>query len=197
MLKRTITIFALTLIGIHANAQNDKSQSDYGNNIIRLSPFAAYDVGLGLNLSYERHLDKKQQLSLILPVNFLFNPNYNSNNGEQNMYYAFTPGLKFYPSGQKKVTYSIGPSLFLLTGKTSEWIYTGWNEELITKERFTLGLLVNNYLNFNISKNFMFGMEAGLGLKYVDKETIVKNNTVENKGVNALGQFSLTFGVRF
>ncbi len=191
MFKKTITIIALALLGINAQAQ-----SDYGNNIIRIAPFSAYDVGVGLNLSYERHLDKKQQLSVVVPINFLFNLNYNAN-GEQDMYYAFTPGLKFYPSGQKKVTYAVGPSMFFLTGQTKEWESSGWSQQLVTKERFIMGLLVNNYLNFNISKNFLFGMEAGLGLKYVDKTTNKTNpSSTFNNGINALGQFSLTFGVR-
>jgi len=65
-----------------------------------------------------------------------------------------------------------------------------------------VGLLVNNYVNFQFTRRFNLGIEGGLGMRYLDKVSYsgspyyAGNGTVNN-GVDITGQFSLTLGYRF
>lgn len=185
---------------------------DYGTNILRLSPITAMDIGVGFGLSYEKIFGKDQMVGLILPVYLMlesqndydpfFGNGSNYDNGN-NAYFYFNPGLKIYPFGQRRVTYAVGPSLMFGYGGGTEWIYNGngtvYEQQDITKLR--MGMMVNNYVNFQISKGFNLGIEVGIGARYIDRETIDRPNNpytqTYNNGINVTGSFSLTLGYRF
>lgn len=186
----------------------ERGRMDYGANILRISPITAMDVGVGFGLSYERILDRQQMIGLVLPFHLLLENDgdtfFNGNNGSDNTraYFYFTPGLKIYPFGQRRVTYAVGPSLMLGYGGGKEWRYDGMNYGSVDMTKFRLGMLVNNYVNFQIGPSFNLGLELGLGVRYLDRETTEYNfppyNTYTvNNGLEATGQFSMTLGFRF
>jgi len=184
---------------------------DYGTNIISASPFSALDIGVGFGLSYEKIVGPDQNVGIILPVHLLFDfesdnygyygYNYYGNN-YGNAYFYFTPGVKVYPFGQRRVTYAVGPNLMIGAGGGKEWRYS--NSTSATEEfdisKFRFGMLVNNYLNVNFTKGFNMSIQAGLGVRYIDRETASSFSTPEqtiSKGMNVTGQFTLSLGYRF
>jgi hypothetical protein len=185
----------------------------YGANILRIAPITAMDVGLGFGLGYEYIFGEKQMIGLVLPVSLLFE-NKNTvdistpyNNPKYNTYVYFTPGIKIYPFGQRKVTYAVGPNLMLGYGGGSEWqpridLYGAEYLDAVRTMHWRVGLLVNNYVNFQFTRHFNLGIEGGLGMRYLDKVSYsgspyyAGNGTVNN-GVDITGQFSLTLGYRF
>lgn len=174
--------------------------TDYGTNILSLTPFAAMDVGIGVGMSYEKILSADQSLGIVLPVYILFdNFDDNSYYGYENSgsYFYFAPGLKIYPFGHRRATYSIGPNLFVGggTSKTTQYDYNGGYTYIQEVSRFRLGILVNNYMTFQFTKNFNLGLQGGLGVRYIDRETI--DGFTNNRGIVPTAQFSVTLGYRF
>ncbi|WP_118973566.1 hypothetical protein [Taibaiella koreensis] len=179
----------------------------YGTNILRVAPLTVMDVGVGFGISYEKILDKNQMIGLILPVHFLISDNDDFFSGNNNSlsntqtYFYFTPGLKVYPFGQRRVTYAVGPSLMLGYGGGKDYQYdylTGLTTDADIR-KFRLGMLVNNYVNFQLGPTFNLGLELGIGVRYLDQERVEFRDytRTENKDLDATGQFSLTLGYRF
>lgn len=178
---------------------------EFGKNKIDVSPFKALDSGPGFGISYERILDKGGYFGLLLPFTVTIPDNYYiSPFGEENsdqMYY-FSPSLKVYPFGQKRVTYAVGPTLF--TGIGTEWNYnsrydpqTGVTTSSDEKrDRFRMGLIVNNYVNFQITQHFQIGLNAGVGPRYFDREKS-QSSTYRNRGMEITGEFNFSLGFRF
>ncbi|MNL26263.1 hypothetical protein D3C87_1477800 [compost metagenome] len=117
------------------------------------------------------------------------------------MYY-FSPSLKVYPFGQKRVTYAVGPTLYAGVGKRwynytdynpTTQVHTSHDEE---RERFRMGMIVNNYVNFQITKHFQIGLNAGLGPRYIDREKF-RSETYRNRGMEITGEFNFNLGFRF
>lgn len=222
MLKKSgltviLSLFAITALFAQQDAAPAKEQDQpaaYGTNILRLAPLTAMDVGVGFGLSYEKLVGRDKMVGIIIPVSLILENsdifyNYNSGAGNNyNTYYYFTPGIKIYPFGQRRVTYSIGPSLMLGFGSghgsISDWdsfgnaVYSDY-----TKKVFRLGMLINNYLNFQITPGFNLGLEGALGIRYLDRQTYdyqspnFPNAQNNNNGFDITGQFSLTLGYRF
>jgi len=176
----------------------------YGRNIIGISPFKALDSGAGLGISYERLLGENQYIGLIVPVSFIFKENYRyHSNGSSGEYFTniyVSPGLKIYPFGQRKVTYAVGPNVMLgfLKGIENQYV-TGptapfYND--VEVKNFRFGLLVNNYLNFQITSQFNLGLHGGLGMRYLDRERS-SFRSIYNNGMEITGEFAFNFGFRF
>lgn len=182
-----------------------RAPMEYGANILRISPLTVMDIGVGFGLSYERILDKQGMVGLILPVHLLLENNndgfFNGNSYEEftNTYVYFTPGLKIYPFGQRRVTYAVGPNLMLGYGGGKQWDYSRNIPEQIDVTKFRLGMMVNNYVNFQLGPSFNLGLELGLGVRYLDRETrdLPLGSISHNNGIEATGQFSMTLGYRF
>lgn len=209
-------LFLLSMTSVQARDATVRKSDNiaYGSNIIRLSPLTALDVGIGFGLSYEKILGKEQVIGIVLPA-FLILENkevYNTpvypgySETRFNLYAYFTPGIKIYPFGQRKVTYAIGPNLLLAYGGGNDWqsrtdSFITYLEDVKTT-RIRLGMLINNYINFQITPRFNLGVEGGLGILYYDRETIsgpmyYPGNGTYIHGFDITGQFSMTFGIRF
>ncbi len=189
---------------LQAQTKIPESKNELGNNIVRFTPLMVYDVGVGLGLSYERHLDKEQRVSVVLPVDLIMIPEYNYNSSRSSNYFYFSPGFKFYPTGQKRVTYALGANMILGFGNRYDQIQQVSQNGTIFMEQVEakntrLGVLVNNYLNFNIGKRFAIGLNGGLGVLYINKYEGVNyiQNFYGGDRVSITGQFAFNFGVRF
>jgi hypothetical protein len=178
---------------------------NFGRNFINFSPFKALDSGPGFGISYEAIVDKRGYFGVILPVSMIFPDSYfYSYDGQRNnsqMYY-FSPGLKIYPFGQKKVTYAVGPTVFMGWGNRRS-TYTNYEpttgvytDEDDNAKRFRLGMLVNNYVNFQITQHFQISLNAGLGSRYIDRETS-KFRNYSTSGMQIMGEFNFSLGLRF
>jgi hypothetical protein len=200
--------------GQQSAVQGGKVNMNYGSNIVRIAPITAMDIGVGFGFGYEKLFGADQNIGVILPFNILLeNRNNNDfysgayNEDRFNTYIYFTPGVKFYPFGQRKVTYAVGPNLMLGYGANKQWqtysdVYGVVYLEDVTTTRVRLGLLINNYVNFQVSRLFSLGLEGGLGMRYYDKTSysgswVYAGNGEFHNGFDITGQFSLTLGLRF
>jgi hypothetical protein len=177
----------------------------FGRNMINFSPFKVLDSGPGIGVNYERIVGTKRLFGITLPLSVTFPDNYifSSSSGSPNrsMFY-FSPGLKIYPFGQRKVTYAVGPNLFTSFGKVRNYVSTydpvrnTYVGEETTRNNFRFGVLVNNYVNFQITPQFQIGLHAGLGSRYIDRETVNVVDYHFNR-VQVTGEFNFNLGFRF
>jgi hypothetical protein len=173
---------------------------DLGKNLINISPVKFMDIGPGFGISYERILDKKGIFSLVLPVSLIFTDDYvlfddGDLNGATMVY--FSPGLKIYPFGQKKVTYAVGPSLFYGKGEKSQYYYNDPNSfGYRANDCERAGIIINNYINFQITPKFQIGMNAGFGTRYHDKTTNGNGEIFQNS-FKITGELNFNLGFRF
>ena len=175
---------------------------EYGKNILMLSPFKVLDSGPGFGVSYERLVGP--YVGIIVPVSFMFSERYlyNSAIGSQSKYFTnvyVSPGVKFYPFGQRKVTYAVGPNVMFGFAKDvkTKYTYNGTGGQVVTEiptKNFRLGLLVNNYLNFQITSKINLGINGGLGIRYLDRSRPVVGY---HEGMQITGEFAFNFGFRF
>jgi len=186
----------------------DQEKLSYGTNILSLSPFSALDIGIGFGASYEKIVGADQNIGIVFPVHLMFElnddyyyGNYNNGNNYNNAYFYFTPGLKIYPFGQRRITYAVGPNLMFGAGGGKEWKYDNQgNYYQADVNKLRIGMLINNYVNFQFTKNFNLNIQAGLGVRYVDHESVSDNFYGDyslNHGMNVTGQFTLSLGYRF
>lgn len=177
----------------------------FGRNMINFSPFKVIDSGPGVGVNYERLIGSRQIFGITMPLSVTFPDTYifsGSSGSPNNSMFYFSPGLKIYPFGQKKVTYAVGPNLFTSFGKVRRYISTYVPEtqtyvgEDVTSNNFRFGVLVNNYVNFQITPQFQIGLNAGLGSRYIDRET---RNVVDYhfNRVKVTGEFNFNLGFRF
>jgi hypothetical protein len=178
---------------------------ELGKNKIDFSPFKALDSGPGFGISYERILDKRGYFGLLLPFTVTIPDSYYipsiGEDADDQMYY-FAPSLKVYPFGQKRVTYAVGPTLF--TGLGTKWQYTSRYDPATgvttsaeeERQRFRMGLIVNNYVNFQITPHFQIGLNAGVGPRYIDREKY-HSTTYRNRRMEITGEFNFNLGFRF
>jgi hypothetical protein len=183
----------------------DPSVGIPGRHLINFSPFKALDSGPGLGFSYEVLVDKRGYFGVILPFSVMFPDQvfYDfDGNGVQRKTFYLSPGLKIYPFGQRRVTYAVGPTFFTGFGKgyRNNGIYdpnTGTYTDLGARSRtFRFGLIVNSYVNFQITPQFQIGLNGGLGSRYVDRETFNSMRSTDN-GINITGEFNFNLGLRF
>lgn len=162
-----------------------KAEARYNNTLI-FSPLQLSDGGFGFGMAYEKTIDQKGYVALYLPVNLSF---YNDDYNVKYNTFHFEPGLKFYPTGNTgKVKYSVGPQLAIISGTRLQEHYP-YRKKV---DRFSIGAMVNNAVNFNPTPHLYMNLEFGLGVAYLDQEEGKNSNRLP--GIVVLG-FGL--GYRF
>jgi hypothetical protein len=211
MRKLTVALVALISFACFNKGQakdNEKVVKTYGANVLSFSPVTITDNGVAVGLTYEHCFGNKGNVSFVLPVYYSFNSlnagvdysyNYGGTNetrDPQHMLYIY-PGIKFYPTGAfGKVRYAVGPSLVIGTGNHYENVEGVWNgytsnySEL--RNRFLLGIMIDNSLNINATEHLYLGVNVGLGITYVDQRDGVNRNTT-----SPLVKTGLLIGFRF
>lgn len=182
-----------------------EESKNYGDRIFRFFPLRIADFeGVGLGVDFEHIISKDRKVSVVLPLTYFIGTDFidlSNRENKRNMV-LFSPGIKFYPFGQTKVNYAIGPNLLIGYGSGSQG-ETIWDP--VTGQGFTryenytnfrMGILLNNYLNIQFSDQFNFGVEVGLGVRYFDRWNYDTRGDF-NDGVSATGNFALSFGYRF
>lgn len=203
--KKCIALVAFGMWALSAQAQDTdfetykkEQQTHWGNmgdNFIRFYPLGVqHDGSASVGLEYERLIDKKKSIGLVVPVYYSFGLSYL----EQTTGYIYlSPGLKFYPALQRKVTYAVGPSLLFARGQYSEWTWVNNSERLHTVKHTIFGMMIKNYLNVNLNSSFNFSLDFGLGITYINNKKSNMNLTPEKWGPGITGSFNIGFGYRF
>lgn len=186
-------------------------------NMVSLHPLAAMDIGIGVGAGYERIFGAKHNFGLVLPVFIVFDnktaaesTNVTNNNESGNKfdnYFYFAPGFKFYPSGHNKITYAVGPSFIFgfANSKFDVVSLDNYGQETIATVKYArkrFGVLINNYVSYDIAKSLYIGLDGGIGLSYFDKASYSGAESYAGlgsirKGVDVAGQFSFSIGYKF
>lgn len=210
-MKKTIFTFFTSLLASGAMAQGNATSPSttlFENNLFTFSPVSVLDRGVGIGFSYERMLDNEKKIAFVLPLDFIFldpnSYNYNTNENGKLFYTYVSPGIIFYPAGLRKVNYGVGPNVVLGYGSSEEWQYSTVHNSDVLQEytNFRMGIMINQYLLMNITKNISMQMNLGLGLRYINNynytsTTNISNQNYNNPGMDIMGQFKLSFGYRF
>lgn len=180
-----------------ATALAQQQSSVYGPNIIRFMPLTAFNGGVGIGASYERILDANGKVGLNIPFSLGIRNNRDYTNNNMNYTFMFNPGIKFYPTGQRKVTYALGASLFTSFGSEDGYRYDiNQSYQYVNANTLEAGIMVNNYLQFNLSPKVNIGLELGVGPIYINQFKDQTNNIMYNNGLDVMGQFSFHIGFR-
>src|SRR5690606_18703231 len=108
---------------------------------------------------FEQSIDARGRLSYTLPFSIGWDTQNSSDFGTTNAFQHKTalfvnPGLKFYPAGysRKMLNYALGLSCFYHTGSASGVYGNNFTNASATDYQFsTGGILINNYLGFNVN----------------------------------------------
>lgn len=169
-------------------------------NALRFSPVGVNEIGTTVGISYEKYLSKDSRLSLIFPLDVVFRQHerlWSSDDRTSPAYFYFTPGFKFYPASKERpVKYAIGSNLVL--GSGDRYYYNSslnsggtWQNNYERANNTRIGVMVTNYVNFDISRKFTMGINLGFGLLYVDKSTFKQND------IGGTVQLNTNFGFKF
>lgn len=176
--------------GIHMNESGTMPRTrKYA--VLAAAPMQFTELGVGLSLSYEHSIDKNGIVTYMLPAIVTFSPTTSYQTGEhhQDPMFYFMPGLKFYPTScYGKIKYAVGPSLVIGAGQQREDYYYSSDE---LHSRVIFGVMLNNSINFTLTKHVYLGVEFGLGFTYLDRYNDI------NQGTHALTQGGLKVGYRF
>lgn len=188
------TILFLLFGCVPAFSQNE-------TNAIRFSPVGVNEIGTTVGISYEKYLTKNAKLSLIFPLDVVFRQHERYWGGDypaSPAYFYFTPGFKFYPgSAERPVKYAIGSNLVLGAGDRYYYNNTtydpngAWYSNYERANNTRIGVMVTNYVNFDISRKFTMGINLGFGLLYIDKSSFKAND------IGGTVQLSTNFGFKF
>ena len=164
----------------------------YGDNILSITPVAytasadatINDVGIGA--CYERFLDKRDRISINLPVMLFFSSskdyngniisynysNYTYSGNYQSVY--LMPGVKFYPARyNEKVRYALGFSFFCIFGGEPYGYYDpnnmyNQNAPTGTHVYSMYGLMFSNSVNICATKHLYMALDLGAGMPVKD-----------------------------
>ena len=182
------------------------TRTSYDPNILRLHPLTVFsDAGyVGFGLAYERILDADGKVGFNLPFSYgMRNSNYSGNYMDTKLNTAFSinPGIKFYPAGQRRVSYALGLSVFVTSATNDRYDYVGVdnNGNPIYKDIdgsiLQAGMMLNNYVHFSITRKFQAGLELGIGPSYLNRTT--ENGKTFSSGIQVYPQVGMFVGYRF
>ncbi len=163
---------------------------DFNQNIINYHLFDL--VVNNFKISYERIL-KNGKIGIQIPIAFGYG-NTDQISGFDDVYNQFYTGvaLNFYPTGQGKIRYFMGPGIQIGTGFFEDsYNYSGANADHKT-DVYIFRFLVNNGIAFTPIKALSISLVGSLGIRYTDKT----ENTGDQK-IKTVGAFSTNLSYRF
>jgi len=134
-----------------------------------------FDVVYGdFTISYERILSSGT-VGISIPIGFgyAYNTDYFGNSGEwvKNLFYSGV-GVNFYPTGQGKWRYFLGPEVRIGYGKTTYW-QSVWDDNgnyisdyQVDDEGVYTKFFVNNGVMFTPVRNLSVSAIVGMGVRY-------------------------------
>lgn len=199
-MKYLFTILSLLFsLGI-SNAQT----KSYPRNNFKIIPVATFDLyytayDYSYGICYERFIDRDQKCSWNVPV-YLGRGNFGGASYGSELAFKdmlkINPGIKFYPFGQKRLTYGIGLSLFYVTGKVIETYYGYSYPDHYRLNQF--GLMLQNSLSYNVSKRINLNLEIGYGPSIYNQYKNTKQSSDHyNEQILSMRHAHLCIGYRF
>gem|GEM_PF-2341928 len=173
--------------------QDGEKQSDFKRNIFS---YHLFDVVINdFTLSYER-ISRSGLVGVRIPLSAGYNVDNEDNENDIKSLFYTGIGLNFYPTGQGKWKYFMGPNLRLGLGKIFKYVYDDnlWPYYgMIVKESefYYVKLMVDNGVMFMPVKSFSFEIVGGLGVRYFDLPGS------DEAGVRSTAHFSVNLGYRF
>jgi hypothetical protein len=177
------------------------SKQELSTNFTKnLIGYHLFDVVYGdFTFSYERILSSGT-VGIKIPLGFgyAYNSDYfnNNDNWVKNMVYSGI-GVNFYPTGQGKWRYFLGPNVRIGYGKQSYWV-TYWDEygnyisdEEENAEGIYTKFFVDNGVMFTPVRNLSISAIAGFGIRYFPEASYSYNTVLPT------GYFSLNLNYRF
>lgn len=207
-----------TTPGVVAAQETPVAKALYGKNIISLAPLQMSNSStMGIGVQYERILDKAGIISFYLPAIYasITKEYYNTSKGKNDnahgqMAWVY-PGIKIYPtSNMRRVSYGVGPSLAIGAGNVpvinstmvstrvfdpnmGYYYVNATSTSASTVSKFQVGIIINNSINIQPTKNIHIGTELGLGLPY----NIDAKGKDDDYNENPIVQFNFNIGYRF
>ncbi len=138
-------------------------------------------------ISYER-IVSKGKLGIQIP----FAVGYGSDlSGFDDVHNDFYTGLSlnFYPTGQGKWRYFMGPGIQVGTGSYDDWYNSYY--DYVKVETFVLRFLVNNGVMFSPIPELSLSAVGSIGIRYIDKT----NDSYDN--IKTVGAFNFNLSYRF
>lgn len=173
------------------NIDNQQLSVDFAKNVFG---YHLFDLVFGdFALSYERILPSGK-IGIKVPVAFGFDEydNWDFNN----IFYSGV-GVNFYPTGQGKWKYFMGPQLRIGYSRSTDWVdyYDDsgnyWYTDQVSNEGVYTKFFVDNGVQFMPLKNFSVSAIASIGIRYFPEarydEDVVRTD----------GQFALNLCYRF
>lgn len=159
---------------IHARLYPKHDIVNSGNNIISLNAGGLFWGVVTLN--YE-HILKSGNFSLKIPLSAGLSA-FNSSNQDYT-YEEYSPrqtiigsgiNFNFYPGGQRKVAYFLGPAIDIRAFNTFQYNYDPATSNYIVNKKvgFIYGLLFQNGISFQAGTNLYLSLNLGLGFGYFD-----------------------------
>jgi len=171
--------------------------TNFARNLLN---YHLFDVVYGdFTISYERIL-ASGTIGIKIPVGFgyAYNSDYfnNSDNWVKNLAYSGI-GVNFYPTGQGKWRYFVGPNVRIGYGKQSHWV-TVWDDqgnymydEYDDAEGIYSKFFVDNGIMFTPVRSFSISAIAGMGIRYFPQADYYSNTVMPT------AYFSMNMSYRF
>jgi hypothetical protein len=175
----------------------EELKTNFAKNLVGYNLF---DVVYGdFTFSYERILSSGT-IGIRIPVGFgyAYNSDYfnNNDNWVKNAFYSGI-GVNFYPTGQGKWRYFLGPNVRVGYGKQSYW-QTMWDEygnyigeEETAAEGIYTKFYVDNGVMFTPVRNLSLSAVVGVGIRFFPEAAYDYNTVMPT------GYFSMNIGYRF
>lgn len=142
-------------------------------------------------ISYERIISKGK-LGIQIPFAVGYGDEISGYDDVQNKFYTGIT-LNFYPTGQGKWRYFMGPSLTLGTGTYDNWNYYDIAPYYKQEDTFVSRFLVNNGVMFSPIPELSLSAVGSIGIRYIDNAS--KDDGYDN--IKTVGAFAFNLSYRF
>lgn len=167
------------------------SSYNYKKNIIHYHLFDL--VVNNFKLSYERIISQGK-IGIQIPVAFGYGDEFSGFDNLVNNFYSGL-SLNFYPTGQGKIRYFMGPGIQVGSGSYDyEYYPLGYGYPPVHQKQntFLFRFLVNNGVIFSPIKELSLSAVGSLGIRYVED-----TNYYDEDHVKTVGAFSFNLSYRF
>ncbi len=193
-MRSSILVIAVFICSVLI-AQSESTE-DYGNDRLAIAPVAAFGSSsfndFGVGLSYEHFFDSKVALETDLTF------------GIENEMIQLMIGPKFYPRDHDKpVSYGLAPIFFVLQGKDfpkeEHESFPLWSDHPYPKQHTyqQIGFMLVNSVNMTLSEQIYFGIEAGIGVNYLNRAKSEDSDDWESNDPGGNRLFRISMGYRF
>ncbi len=164
-----------------------RQRYNYKKNMINYHLFDL--IVNNFKISYER-IVAKGKIGIQIPIAFGYGDELSGYDNIDNKFYTGVT-LNFYPTGQGKVRYLMGPAIQVGSGNYDDSYSYGNNWDHKTYDTFFLRFLINNGVMFSPIQELSLSVIGSIGIRYIEV-------TSENyNGIKTVGAFAFNLSYRF